>query len=116
MLSLRDLPDWDCCKPNKQVSNMATIFDMQEGISLTDARPILTQLPERLAEGQGVVPLTRHGKPVLAIMTWDLFEAWLETIEVMYDSGLMRQGIEGLKQLEQGETRPWEEVRAGLDL
>ena len=83
---------------------MATIFDMQEGISLTDARPILTQLPERLAEGQGVVPLTRHGKPVLAIMTWDLFEAWLETIEVMSDSGLMRQVIEGLKQLDLVET------------
>ena len=92
---------------------MATIFDMQESISLTDARPILTQLPERLAEGQGVVPLTRHGKPVLAIMTWDL---WLETIEIMSDSELMEQVLEGIKQIELGNTRPWEEVKADLDL
>ena len=95
---------------------MATIFDMQDGISLTDARPILTQLPERLAGGQGVVPLTRHGKPVLAIMTWDLFEAWLETIEIMSDPELMNQIRESMKQIEQGETRPWEEVKAELDL
>lgn len=95
---------------------MATIFDMQESISLTDARPILTQLPERLAEGQGVVPLTRHGKPVLAIMTWDLFQAWSETIEIMSDSNLMEQIVEGMKQIEQGQTRPWEEVKANLDL
>ncbi len=95
---------------------MATIFDMQEGISLTDARPILTQLPEKLAEGQGVIPLTRHGKPVLAIMTWDLFEAWLETIEIMSDSELMEQIRESMKQIEDGKTRPWEEVKPDLDL
>jgi prevent-host-death family protein len=95
---------------------MAAIFDMQEGISLTDARPILTQLPERLAEGQGVVPLTRHGKPVLAIMTWDLFEAWSETIEIMSDSDLMKQLLESMKQIDLGKTRPWEEVKAELDL
>ena len=95
---------------------MAAIFDMQEGISLTDARPMLTQLPEKLAEGQGVVPLTRHGKPVLAIMTWDLFEAWSETIEIMSDSELMKQLLESMKQIDLGKTRPWEEVKAELDL
>ena len=77
---------------------------------------MLTQLPEKLAEGQGVIPLTRHGKPVLAIMTWDLFEAWLETIEIMSDSELMAQVLEGMKQIGQGNTRPWEEVKANLDL
>ena len=95
---------------------MAAIFDMQEGISLTDARPMLNQLPEKLAEGQGVIPLTRHGKPVLAIMTWDLFEAWSETIEIMSDSELMEQVLDGMKQIELGQTRPWEDVKAGLDI
>ena len=60
--------------------------------------------------------MTRHGKPVLAIMTWDLFEAWLETIEIMSDSELMEQVLEGIKQIEMGNTRPWEEVKADLDL
>tara|TARA_B100000809_G_C15008812_1_gene484174 strand:+ start:431 stop:580 length:150 start_codon:yes stop_codon:yes gene_type:complete len=49
-------------------------------------------------------------------MTWDLFEAWLETIEIMSDSELMEQVLEGIKQIEMGNTRPWEEVKADLDL
>ena len=95
---------------------MATIFDMQDGVSLTDARAVLTQLPEKLAEGQGVIPLTRHGKPVLAIMTWDLFQSWLETIEIMSDPELMDQLRQSMKEIEEGRTRPWEEVKAELDL
>ena len=95
---------------------MTTIFDMQEGISLTDARAILTQFPEKLAEGQGVVPLTRHGKPVLAIMTWDLFESLSETIEILSDSELVEKISKGMKDLEEGRIRPWEEVKAELDL
>ena len=95
---------------------MTTIFDMQEGISLTEARAILTQLPVKLAEGQGVVPLTRHGKPVLAIMTWDLFESLSETIDVLSDSELMDQIRKGMKDIEDGRTRSWEEVKAELDL
>ena len=95
---------------------MAAIFDRQEGLSLSDARAILTQLPEKLASGQGVVPLTRHGKPVLAIMTWDLFESLSETIEIMSDSELMEQIRKGMKEIEEGKTRSWEEVKTELDL
>ena len=95
---------------------MAAIFDRQEGVSLSDARAILTQLPEKLAAGQGVVPLTRHGKPVLAIMTWDLFESLSETIEIMSDSALMEQIRKSIKEIEEGKARPWEEVKTELDL
>ena len=95
---------------------MTTIFDMQEGVSLTEARAILPQLPGKLAGGQGVVPLTRHGKPVLAIMTWDLFESLSETIDILSDSELMDQIRKGMKDIEEGRTRSWEEVKAELDL
>ncbi len=95
---------------------MAAIFDKQEGLSLSDARALLTQLPEKLAGGQGVVPLTRHGKPVLAIMTWDLFESMSETIEIMSDSELMDQIRNGLKEIKDGKTRSWDEVKTELDL
>ena len=95
---------------------MNTIFDMQEGISITDARAILTRLPGKLAEGQGVVPLTRHGKPVLAIMTWDLFQSLSETIDILSDSELMGQIRKGMKDIEEGHTRSLEEVKDELDL
>ena len=95
---------------------MTTIFEMREGVSLTDARAVLTQLPEKLAKGQGVIPVTRNGKPVLAVMTWDLFESLSETIEVLSDDKLMEQIREGMRQIKSGEARPWEEVKAELDL
>ena len=55
----------------------------------TQARKILTQLPERLAEMGSAVPLTRRGEPVMALMPWDLFEAIQETLEILTDPGQM---------------------------
>ncbi len=95
---------------------MTTVFEMREGVSLTNARTILTQLPERLAQGQGVIPVTRNGKPVLAVMTWDLFESLSETIEILSDDKLMEQIREGMRQIKAGKTHPWEEVKAEPDL
>jgi len=53
---------------------------------------------------------------VLAIMTWDLFESWLETIEIMSDPELMAQLRQSMSEIEEGRTRPWEEVKAEIDL
>ena len=89
---------------------MTTLFALKDRMSLTDARAILTQLPEQLADGQGAIPLTRHGKPVLAVITWDLFESLVETIEIVSDDQLMKQILDA------GKTRPWEEAKTKLDL
>ena len=68
---------------------MATVFDLDDAIPLTGAEEILPQLPERLAVGKGAVSLTSHGKPVLVVMTWELFESLCETIEIMSAPDLM---------------------------
>lgn len=88
---------------------MATIFELKDAMTLSGARAVLTQMPEKLEDGQGVIPLTRHGKPVLAIMTWDLYESLSETIAVLSDPVLMAQ----LR--DQGESRPLSEVRAEIE-
>ncbi len=88
---------------------MATIFELNEGMTVTEARGNLLQMPERLEGGAGVIPVTRHGKPVLAIMSWEIYESLSETIAVLSDPELMAQ----LR--DQGKTRPWEEVRAELN-
>lgn len=75
----------------------------------------MTKFPGKLAEGQGVVPLTRRGKPVLAIMTWDLFESLSETIDILSDGELMDQIRAGMKDIEEGRIRSWEEVKSQLD-
>jgi prevent-host-death family protein len=48
---------------------------MRKELPITEARHALTSLPERLAEDPGAVAITRRGKPVLAVMSWDLYES-----------------------------------------
>lgn len=68
-----------------------------EQISIAKARAMLSQLPELLSNDNQAMAVTRHGKPVLAMMSWDLFESIMETMDIMGDPDLMnalRQSID----------------------
>ena len=95
---------------------MATIR-MREGeeITVTKARDMLMKLPEALAESNEAIPLTRRGKPVMALMAWELFETIQETLEILSDEELMAALRRSIRQAEAGETIPFDEVMAGLD-
>jgi antitoxin YefM len=84
-------------------------------ISITEARNILTKLPEQLAEERAAIALTRRGKPVMAIMSWELYEAIIETLEIMGDSDLMAALRQSIKEASEGKVKPWETVKAELD-
>jgi PHD/YefM family antitoxin component YafN of YafNO toxin-antitoxin module len=45
----------------------------------------ITRLPEHFDEIPETITVTRHGKPVMAILPWDLYESLMETLEVMSD-------------------------------
>ena len=64
---------------------------MSHTLSIMEARKQLTSLPETLVHnGQlDVLEITRRGKPVLAVLPWELYEAVSETLEVMGDKELM---------------------------
>ncbi|MBI3961933.1 MAG: type II toxin-antitoxin system Phd/YefM family antitoxin [Deinococcus sp.] len=89
---------------------------MLKEIPITAARHELTSLPERLAKEPGAVAVTRRGKPVLAIMPWELYESIVETLEIMGDPELMAAIRQGIKDIEEGKTIPWETVKAELGL
>ncbi len=76
---------------------------------------MLSQLPERLAEEERAVALTRYGRPVLAVMPWDLFESIVETMEIMGDPELMAALRRGIDDAEAGRLIPLEQVVAELD-
>lgn len=85
-----------------------------EGMSITEARNKLTQLPEQLEGNAWAMPLTRYGKPVMALMSWGLFEAITETMDIMGDPEAMANLKMGIQQIEQGEGRPWGDIKAEL--
>ena len=91
---------------------------MTKSLSMVEARKQLTSLPEEFAkEGEmDAVAVTRRGKPVLAVMPWELYETITETLEVMADREMTSVLRESIAQYGRGETIPWQEAKKDLDL
>ena len=89
---------------------------MRREMSITEARHALTSLPERLAEDSATLIVTRRGKPVLAVMRWELYESIVETLEIMGDDELMADLRQGIKDIDAGRSTLWEEARQELGL
>lgn len=91
---------------------------MTRTIPIMEARKQLTSLPETLKhEGElDVAEITRRGKPVLAVLPWELYEAISETLEVMADKELMAQLRQSIKEMEEGKAIPWEEAKRELGI
>jgi antitoxin YefM len=89
---------------------------MVKDIPISAARYELTSLPERLEQDPGAVAITRRGKPVLAILPWEMYESLVETIEILGDAELMTALRQSIKDAEAGKGIPWEEAKRELGL
>lgn len=85
-----------------------------ENIPIVKARAILSQLPERLSAENRAAALTRHGKPVLAVIPWDLYETIMETMDIMGDAEMMAALRESIEDIREGNLIPLEQVKAEL--
>ena len=85
-------------------------------LPITEAREALTSLPDKLHTMHESVTVTRRGKPVLAILPWEEYEALTETLEVMADTSLMAELRQSIKEAKQGKLIPWEQVKRKLRL
>ena len=85
-------------------------------LPITEARDELTSLPDKLSHTHETLTVTRRGKPVLAILAWDEYEALVETLEVMSDEGLMTSLRQSIREAKQGKLIPWEDVKRKLAL
>ena len=81
---------------------------------IVQARAMLSQLPERLSAENRAVALTRHVKPVLAVMPWELLESIMETMEIMGDADMMDVLRESIEDVREGNLIPLEQVKAEL--
>lgn len=91
---------------------------MTRTLPMMEARKQLTSLPETLRhDGEiDVMEITRRGKPVLAVMPWELYDAIAETLEVMGDKELRAQLRQSIEEMEKGEAIPWDEAKRKLGL
>jgi len=77
-------------------------FGMQK-ISITEARNKFMKLPDQAAKHQ-ILAVTRRNKEVMALMSWELYEGLLETIEVLSDPELMNHLKKGIDDVKAGRT------------
>lgn len=91
---------------------------MSKTMPIIEARNKLTTLPEQFEQEPdiGAIAITRRGKPVLAIMPWELYEAIVETLEIMEDEELMAALRQSIKEADEGKILSWEAVKAEMGL
>ena len=81
---------------------------------MTQARAMLGRLPEMLAKENRAVVITRRGKPVLLVMSWDRFESAVETAEIMEDPEAMAAIRKSMEDMREGNLISHAEVMEGL--
>lgn len=84
-------------------------------LSMAEAREQFTRLPEQFEkEPELTVQVTRHGRPVMAVLSWELYESITETLEILGDPELMAALRKSAQEIVRGETTDWETVKAEL--
>ena len=84
-------------------------------IPITEARNKFMKLPDQAAKHE-ILAVTRRNKEVMAVMSWELYEGLLETLEVLSDRELMNNLKEGIADVKAGRTHSLSEAYERLGL
>ena len=86
-----------------------------EKIPITEARNRFMKLPDQVAKDQ-IIAITRRNKEVMAVMSWELYEGLLETLEVLSDPELMNNLKKGIEDVKAGRTHSLSDAYERLGL
>ena len=89
---------------------------MIKTLPITKARSELTTLVERANRLLDEYIITVKGVPAAVLMSAAEYESWKETNEIMADPGLMKAIKQGEKEISEGKTYDWEDVKKELGL
>lgn len=87
---------------------------MLKYLTITQARRQLLELPDELKDEPVII--TKHGKPVMAALSFEQFESLLETLAILSDREFAHQLQKSISQEEREETISWKEAKAQLGL
>ena len=72
---------------------------------------------ELLAEAaRDVVVITHRNKPTAAVLSWEAFEALLDTFDVLIEPHIEEKVRQGISEFYSDKVRDWEETKAKLGL
>jgi len=89
--------------------------ELMQTIPITEARNKFMKLPDQAAKDQ-VIAVTRRNKEVMAVMSWEMYEGLLETLEVLSDRELMNNLRKGVEDVKAGRTHSLSEAYERLGL
>ena len=81
-------------------------------LSITEARKEFMKLPDKTAKNK-ILAVTRRNKEVMAVMSWELYEGLLETLEVLSDPELMMQLRTAQEDIKAGRTHSISDATKG---
>jgi len=84
-------------------------------LSITDARKDLFQIDQESQKPDAHFILTINGKPEVALMSFEEYEAILETIDFLSEPGALKELGEAEKEIEKGEFFDFDVVKQELD-
>lgn len=88
---------------------------MVNTISLKELRPGLPNVIKSIDEKLDRYIITKRGQPVVVMMSIDDYEGLMETLEIMSDQDLVKSIKQGEKDIAEGRTIPFEELKKKLD-
>ena len=84
-------------------------------LTLTAARNQLLKIAEEIHEyPEQIVEVSKRGKPVLALLSFNLYESLVETLELLSDEAASEKLRRALRELEKGKTIPWNAAKVKL--
>lgn len=84
-------------------------------VPLSHAKARLTKLLSEVEELGERIVITRSGRPVGVLLSYDDYGGLLETLEILADTELSQAIEGGLKDVEEGKVASHEEVWQGVD-
>ena len=83
-------------------------------ISLKELRPALPNVVERIDGKLDRFVVTKHGKPVVVMLSVEDYESLIETLDILADPKAMAAIRKSREDVRKGKTRSWEEVKRSL--
>ena len=83
---------------------------------ITEARDQLMKLSDEMGRtsSSDAVTITKHGKPVMALLPYETYEALLETLAILSDQEMTEALRRSLKDMSAGRVQDLDEVLAEL--
>lgn len=88
---------------------------MTQTITLKELRPELPKIVDAIDDRMDRYVVTRHGKPIVIMMSIEDYDALMETLDILADKQAMKGVKQGIAEIRKGKTRAWRVVKGSLE-